>query len=65
MSSCTAGLRPVLPSFETVWEHRALPAESNELVCPTFHYEESLGRSQGSLSHAGGSCCLPVAHRCH
>lgn len=42
-----------------------LPAESNEAVCPTFHCEESLGRSQGSLSHAGGSCFLPSALQCH
>lgn len=45
-------------------KHQALPAESNEVVCPTFHCEESLGRNRGSLSHAGGSCCLPVARRC-
>lgn len=52
-------------SRETLWAHQAWPAVRNEAVCGTFHCEESLGRSQGSLLHAGGSCCLPVAHRCH
>lgn len=65
MNSCTVGFPPVLPSFEILWEHQALPVERNEVVCPTFHCEESLGRSQGSLSHAGGSCCFPAARRCH
>lgn len=64
-NSGTAGFSPMLPSFETIWEHQDLPAESNEVVRPTFHCEENLGRSQVSLLHAGGSCCLPVARWCH
>lgn len=63
--SSTVGIPPVVPSRQTLWAHQAWPAVRNEAVCGTFHCEESLGRSQGSLLHAGGSCCLPVAHRCH
>lgn len=36
MKSCTVGFSPVLPSFETVWEHQDLPAESNEMYVLPF-----------------------------
>lgn len=61
MNGHTVCFPPVILNFETIWEHQALSDESNEIVCPTFHCEENLGRNQGSLLHAGGNCCLPVA----